>query len=76
MVLRGEQIQRCGLGGCTHLTSHTLFKPIAELYPTCACTPIWSCPGERVYLSSPEPLLCRLIAISHGTLTAGILALC
>ena len=46
MVLRGEQIQRCGLGGCTHLTSHTLFKPIAELYPTCACTPIWSCPAS------------------------------
>jgi hypothetical protein len=50
MVLRGEQIQRCGLGGCQHLTSHTLFKRIAELYQTCACTPAWSAP-RRACLS-------------------------
>jgi hypothetical protein len=55
MVLRGEQIQRCGLGGCTHLTSHTLFKQIAKLYPTCAFTPALSGPGKRVYVSSPDP---------------------
>ena len=70
MVLRGEQIQRCGPGGCTPLTSHTLFKQIAELHPNSACDLAWSRPCEPGFLSLPEPVSGRLLAILHGTLTA------
>lgn len=70
MVLRGEQIQRCGPGGCTPLTSHTLFKQIAGLYPNSARNHAWSGLCEAGFLSLPEPVSGRLLAILHGALTA------
>lgn len=70
MVLRGKQIQRCGPGGCTPLTSHTLFKQIAGLYPNSVRNLAWSGPCEPGFLSLPEPVSGRLLAILHGTLTA------
>gem|GEM_PF-2562363 len=70
MVLRGEQIQRCGPGGCTPRTSHTLFKQIAELHPNGVRALAWSCPCEPGFLSLPERVSGRLLAILHGTLTA------
>ena len=66
MVLRGEQIQRCGPGGCTPLTSHTLFKQIARLYSKSARNLTWSGPCEPGFLSLPEPVSGRLLAISLG----------
>jgi len=70
MVLRGEQIQRWRGGASTPLTSHTLFKQIAELYPKSVRNLAWSGPCEPGFLSWPEPVSGRLLAISHGTLTA------
>jgi len=70
VVLRGKQIQRCGPGGCIFLTSHTPFNQIAGLYPDSARNLAWSGPCEPNFLSLPEPVSGRLLAILHGTLTA------
>ena len=75
MVLRGEQIQRCGLGGCIVLTNHTLFKQTADLYPNKGPILAWSGPCEPASLSLPEPVSGRMNAVSHGTLAAGPIAL-
>jgi len=75
MVLRGEQILRCGPGRCTPLSRHTLIKHIADLHPDSVRTLPWSDLRAPICLSLPELVSCRLIVDPHCTLTTDQLSL-
>lgn len=76
MVLRGEQVRRCGPRRSTLPASHALIKQITKLPPNSGRTLTWSDPCGPASLSVPKFVSCRLIAISQGTLTVDQLSLC
>jgi len=67
MVLRGEQIQRCGPGKCKPLSHYPFIKHRAELHPDSVRTFPWSDLCAPSCLSLPELVSCGLNVGSHGT---------
>lgn len=68
MVLRGEQIQRCGPGECSLLTSHTLIRQTAKFHSDFVHTCAWSGACESPCFSWPGAIPRRADAISNSTL--------